>query len=47
VFVARGDAVLEGPGALYEGDAARLTDAGSLAFTGGDQGCEVLIWETS
>jgi redox-sensitive bicupin YhaK (pirin superfamily) len=33
VFVARGDAELDGAGALRPGDAVRLTDAGSLVLT--------------
>lgn len=47
VFVAAGDATLEGAGALHEGDAARLVDAGPLQLTAGDQGAEVLIWVTA
>jgi hypothetical protein len=47
VFVAVGDATLDGAGALATGDAARLTDAGALALTAGPSGAEVLIWETA
>jgi quercetin 2,3-dioxygenase len=47
VFVARGDADLEGAGHLHEGDAARLTDAGVLALKAGPAGAEVLVWATA
>jgi quercetin 2,3-dioxygenase len=47
VFVARGQSHLEGGGALDEGDAARLTDAGSPQLTGGPEGAEVLVWATA
>jgi quercetin 2,3-dioxygenase len=47
VFVALGSAALEGAGELGEGDAARLTAAGSLALTAGPTGAEVLIWATT
>lgn len=46
LFVALGEAALEGAGPLDEGDAARLTDAGSAALTAGSTGAEVLIWAT-
>ncbi len=46
VFVAVGDAELDGT-ALATGDAARLTDAGALSLTAGDDGAEVLIWATA
>ena len=46
VFVALGDADLEGAGQLVEGDAARLTGAGSPRLTAGATGAEVLIWAT-
>ena len=36
---------LEGAGPLDDGDAARLTGAGSPTLTAGDDGAEVLIWE--
>jgi hypothetical protein len=45
LFVGRGQVVLEGAGRLEEGDAARLTGAGSPTLTAGDDGAEVLIWE--
>jgi quercetin 2,3-dioxygenase len=45
LFVARGSADLEGTGALWEGDAARLTEAGSPRLTAGADGTEVLIWQ--
>jgi redox-sensitive bicupin YhaK (pirin superfamily) len=47
VFVARGDAALEGAGPLTRGDAALLTGAGSPRLTAGDDGVEVLIWATA
>ena len=47
VFVATGAASLESAGDLDEGDAARLTDAGSLDLVAGPDGTEVLIWETA
>jgi quercetin 2,3-dioxygenase len=45
LFVARGEVVLEGAGALGEGDAVRLTGAGSLALTAASEGAEVLVWQ--
>lgn len=47
LFVALGDAELEGAGALAEGDAARLTVAGSPRLTAGPAGAEVLLWVTA
>jgi redox-sensitive bicupin YhaK (pirin superfamily) len=47
VFVADGDVVLEGAGALAAGDAARLVGAGSPDLTAGTSGAEVLIWVTA
>lgn len=47
VFVARGSATLEGPGALSTGDAVRLTGAGSPTLTAGHDAAEVLIWATA
>lgn len=47
LFVALGDAELEGAGALAEGDAARLTAAGSPRLAAGPSGAEVLIWVTA
>ncbi len=46
VFVAVGSAALEGAGPLAEGDAVRLTAAGSPTLTAGPAGAEVLIWAT-
>ncbi|HZS15954.1 MAG TPA: pirin family protein [Candidatus Dormibacteraeota bacterium] len=45
LFVARGTASLEGAGELQEGDAVRLTEAGTPALTAGPEGAEVLAWE--
>jgi quercetin 2,3-dioxygenase len=47
VFIAVGDAELEGAGRLLEGDAVRLTGAGSPTLTAGPEGAEVLIWATA
>ena len=47
LFVALGDASLDGAGALAEGDAVRLNAAGSPALTAGSTGAEVLIWVTA
>ncbi len=47
LFVAVGSAALEGAGDLAEGDAARLTAAGSPRLTAGPDGAEVLIWVTA
>jgi redox-sensitive bicupin YhaK (pirin superfamily) len=47
VFVARGDAELGGAAQLHDGDAARLTDAGTLALRSGPAGAEVLVWATA
>ncbi|MGE0878558.1 MAG: pirin family protein [Acidimicrobiia bacterium] len=48
VFVARGDAELEGAGALYEGDAVRLTAAAGRKLTAdASTGAHVVIWETA
>jgi redox-sensitive bicupin YhaK (pirin superfamily) len=44
VFVARGDVVLEGAGALAEGDAVRLTATGGQRVTATGE-AEVLVWE--
>jgi redox-sensitive bicupin YhaK (pirin superfamily) len=46
VFIARGDADLEGVGRLDTGDAVRLTDAGPRRCTAGENGAEVTVWET-
>ena len=47
LFVAQGAAALEGAGELAEGDAVRLTGAGSPTLTAGPVGAEVLIWVTA
>ena len=47
VFIAAGEAELEGAGELGEGDAVRLTAAGSRRLTAGQRGAEVLVWETA
>ncbi|MBL8778189.1 MAG: pirin family protein [Acidimicrobiales bacterium] len=47
LFVAQGSAALEGAGELAEGDAVRLTGAGSPTLTAGPAGAEVLIWVTA
>jgi quercetin 2,3-dioxygenase len=47
LFVARGEAELEGAGPLATGDAVRLTAAGSPRLTAGPPGAEVLIWATA
>ena len=46
LFVARGGATLEGAGELTQGDAVRLTAAGSPRLTADPAtGAEVLVWE--
>lgn len=45
VFVAVGDATLDGVGALATGDAARLSEAGARELTAGADGAEILVWE--
>jgi redox-sensitive bicupin YhaK (pirin superfamily) len=47
LFVALGEAELEGAGPLAEGDAVRLIAADSLVLTAGPTGAEVLIWATA
>lgn len=47
VFVAVGNGSLEGIGELGTGDAARLTDAGTLMFTAGPEGAELSVWATA
>ena len=47
VFVAVGSIELDGAGALGEGDAARLTEAGTPTLTAGADGAEILIWVTA
>ncbi|MCU0269637.1 MAG: pirin family protein [Acidimicrobiales bacterium] len=46
LFVALGAADLEDVGALAQGDAARLTAAGSPELTAGSNSAEVLVWAT-
>jgi redox-sensitive bicupin YhaK (pirin superfamily) len=46
VFVARGEATLEGAGHLEQGDAARLDDAGQLKLTASADDTEIIVWET-
>jgi redox-sensitive bicupin YhaK (pirin superfamily) len=46
LFVARGEVTLDGAGLLHEGDAVRLTAAGSPSLTAGAAGAELLIWST-
>ena len=45
IFMARGSASLQGAGDLREGDAARLTAAGTPLLSAGPDGAEVLIWD--
>lgn len=46
LYLARGKALLESAGLLFEGDAVRFTGAGEMSLTGdADAGAEVLIWE--
>lgn len=47
LFVARGDADLEGAGQLSAGDAVRLNGAGHPSLNAGPGGAEVLVWETA
>ena len=47
LFVAAGDADLEGAGGLATGDAVRLLSAGSPKLTAGPSGAETLIWVTA
>lgn len=44
VFVARGEAALEGVGVLTEGDAVRISGGGGQQLTT-DAGAEVIVWE--
>jgi redox-sensitive bicupin YhaK (pirin superfamily) len=46
VYVALGDADLDGAGPLATGDAVRGTGAGSLRLTAGAAGAEVVVWTT-
>jgi hypothetical protein len=45
VYVARGEAALEGAGLLTSGDAVRVTAAEGQRLTAGGSGAEVLLWE--
>ncbi|WP_137872043.1 pirin-like bicupin family protein [Rhodococcus sp. Q] len=45
LFVAEGEAELEGAGRLSEGDAVRFTATGGQRLTATDRDTEVLIWE--
>ena len=45
LFVAQGRIALEGAGELSDGDAVRLTEAGSPAVVTGSAGAEILVWE--
>jgi redox-sensitive bicupin YhaK (pirin superfamily) len=47
LFVAAGDATLEGAGVLAEGDAVRFSAAGPRQLTAGPTGAEPLIWVTA
>jgi quercetin 2,3-dioxygenase len=47
VFVARGDATLDGATALARGDAARLTGAGERPVRAGADGADIVIWATA
>jgi quercetin 2,3-dioxygenase len=47
LFVARGDAVLDGDTELGGGDAVRLTDRGAPGLRAGSSGAEVLVWATT
>lgn len=47
VFVALGAGVLDGAGALAQGDAVRLTAAGERSFTATADSTEILVWATA
>ncbi|HWL36872.1 MAG TPA: pirin family protein [Frankiaceae bacterium] len=47
LYVARGTAALDGAGDLGEGDSVRLVAAGAPRLTAGEDGAEVLLWETA
>jgi quercetin 2,3-dioxygenase len=47
LFVALGAGTLESAGDLAEGDAVRLTRAGSTSFTASADGTEILVWATA
>jgi redox-sensitive bicupin YhaK (pirin superfamily) len=46
LFVAEGSAELPGTPPLRTGDAARLTDAGAMEVSAGDDGAHLVVWET-
>jgi len=46
VYVAKGAVALEAAGTLSAGDSARLVAAGTPSLTAGEDGAEVLVWET-
>ncbi|HEX2737395.1 MAG TPA: pirin family protein [Acidimicrobiia bacterium] len=46
LYVAKGSGSVDDE-ELHTGDAVRLTDAGARAFIGGNDGAEILIWETA
>ncbi|MFF0392263.1 pirin family protein [Kitasatospora sp. NPDC004615] len=45
LYVARGEAAVEGAGLLHEGDALRITGAEGQRVTAGPDGAELLQWE--
>jgi redox-sensitive bicupin YhaK (pirin superfamily) len=45
LYVAKGEAALEGAGLLGAGDAVRITAAEGQRVTAGEAGAEVLVWE--
>ncbi|KDN86058.1 pirin family protein [Kitasatospora cheerisanensis] len=45
LYVARGEAAVEGAGLLHEGDALRITAAEGQRVTAGPDGAELLQWE--
>jgi quercetin 2,3-dioxygenase len=47
LFVAAGSVDLQDAGALAEGDAARLVQAGTRTLTPGPTGAEILVWVTA
>lgn len=47
LFVARGALNYDGVADLESGDSVRLSGAGSPAVAAGDQGAEILVWETA
>jgi quercetin 2,3-dioxygenase len=45
LYLARGEAAVEGAGGLTAGDAVRVTGAEGQRLTAGENGAEVLVWE--